>query len=55
MNKEPRDEIIEELWKAKEQFSASCNKNIKQLVQLINEMANQQGFETIADKIKAIG
>ncbi|MBF0204367.1 MAG: hypothetical protein HQK67_08645 [Desulfamplus sp.] len=52
MNKEQKDEIIEELWKTKEQFSLSCNKNISQLIQLINEIAKDQGFsETINSQL----
>lgn len=52
MKNEQKDEIIEELWKIKDQFSSTCNKNIRQLVQLANEIAKKQGFdETIDNKI----
>ncbi|MBF0235268.1 MAG: hypothetical protein HQK65_19875 [Desulfamplus sp.] len=45
-----KDEIIEELWEIKEKFSSKCNKNIRQLVQLVNEIAIQKGFEKTIDK-----
>jgi hypothetical protein len=49
MEKEQKDEIIEELWKIKDQFSSTCNKNIRQLVQLVNEIAEKQGFDKTVD------
>jgi hypothetical protein len=50
MNKEQKDEIIEELWKIKDQFSSSCNRNIKQLIQLVNDIAKKQGFDRTVSK-----
>jgi len=44
MKNEQKDEIIEELWKIKGQFSSSCNKNVRQLIQLVNDIAKKQGF-----------
>jgi hypothetical protein len=53
---ETKDEIIQELWKIKEHFSCSCNKNIRQLIQLVNTIAKQQGFEnTVSNKISSVG
>ncbi len=52
MKKNEKDEIIEELWKIKDQFSSSCNRNIRQLVQLINHIAEKQGFDKTADNQK---
>lgn len=52
MKKEQKDEIIEELWKIKDQFSSSCNKNIRQLIQLVNDIAKKQGFDKTVDNSK---
>lgn len=52
MNKKEKDEIIEEVWKIKEQFSSSCKKNIRQIVQMANDIAKKKGFDkTVNNKI----
>lgn len=45
INEETKDEIIEDIWKIKEHFSISCNKNVRELVQLVNDIAKKQGFD----------
>ena len=49
MKKDQEDEVIKELWEIKKQFSSSCNKNVRQLVQLVNNIAKEQGFDKIAE------
>ena len=39
-----RDEIIEELWKIKDEFSSSSGKDISKIVERINKIAEEQGF-----------
>ena len=46
MEKDQKDEVIEKLWYIKDRFSSSCNKNIRQLVEKVNKIAEEQGFET---------
>jgi hypothetical protein len=50
MEEDKKDEVIEELWHIKDQFSTSCNKNIRQLVKRVNKIAQEQGFETPIEK-----
>nr|VFJ60822.1 MAG: hypothetical protein BECKFW1821B_GA0114236_106011 [Candidatus Kentron sp. FW] len=55
MDKKQKDEIIEELWKIKEQFSSSYNKNIRQITQFVNDIAKEQGFDkTVDNKVSNI-
>ena len=44
MEKDQRDEIIEELWQIKDEFSSSCGKDIRKIVEKINKIAEEQGF-----------
>ena len=39
-----KDEIIEELWRIKDELSSSCENNIKKLVQKMNMIAQEQGL-----------
>lgn len=52
MRKEQEDEVIEELWKIKDRFSSSCNKNVRQLVRLVNDIAKKQDLDEIVDNRK---
>ncbi len=45
MEKEKRDEIIEELWNVKDEFAGSCNQNMEQIVKKMNEIAEDIGFK----------
>lgn len=48
MNIESQDEIIQELWKIKDQFAASNGGGVGELVKKANEIAKQKGFENSA-------
>jgi len=39
------DEIIEELRKVKDSFSSYCNRNIREIVKRIDEIAEIHGFK----------
>lgn len=39
MKNNERDEIIEELWEVKDNFSNSCNQNIGEIVKKMNMIA----------------
>jgi len=36
---------LKSLWHLKNQLSSSCNKDIRQLVERVNKIAQEQGFE----------
>ena len=44
MKNSQKDEIIQELWKIKDEFSFSCNGDIKKIVERMNKIAEEQGF-----------
>jgi uncharacterized protein YihD (DUF1040 family) len=51
MEEDQKDEVLEELWHIKDQLSSSCNKDIRQLVERVNKIAQEQGFEkTVEDQ-----
>jgi len=46
MNIQSRDEVIDELWKIKDQFATSSKGNVGELVKKVNEIAKQNGFQS---------
>ncbi len=44
MNNENKDEIIEELWRIKDNFSSSCKNNVDKFINEVNKIAQQNGF-----------
>ena len=45
MEKENRDEIIEELWNVKDELASSCNQDMEQIVKKMNKIARNVGFK----------
>jgi len=37
-----KDDIIEELWRIKDEFSSSCNKDMKKIIDKMNRIAEKQ-------------
>jgi len=44
-----RDEIIEEIWKIKKEFSSRNLNNLKKIVQEANDIAKKEGFPEAID------
>ena len=44
MENDQKDEILEELWQIKDQISLSANKDIRQIVEKANVIAQAAGF-----------
>jgi hypothetical protein len=38
------DEIIEELWRIKDNFSSSCNEDMGKIIETMNKIAEKEGF-----------
>ncbi len=47
---EPHDEIIEELWKIKDNFSQSCSSSFSQLVKNIKKDIEHIQYKSVRDK-----
>ena len=45
MKNNERDEIIEELWEVKDNFSSSCNQNVGEIVKKMNIIAEDLKFK----------
>lgn len=45
MKNNERDEIIEELWEVKDNFSSSCNQNVGEIVKKMNMIAEDLKFK----------
>ena len=49
-SKEPHDEIIEELWKIKDNFSQSCSSSFLQLVNNVKKDVEHIQYKLVRDK-----
>lgn len=49
-SQEPHDEIIEELWKIKDNFSQSCSSSFSQLIRNVKKDVEHIQYELVRDK-----
>ncbi len=49
-SQEPHDEIIEELWKIKDNFSQSCSSSFSQLIRNVKKNVEHIQYELVRDK-----
>ena len=44
MKNEETDEILEELWNIKDEFSSSCDRDMRKIIEKMKGIAVEQGF-----------